>query len=175
MKSKAPRNQTLTLTENEQSIYKKNLFFHNNENINIETITNKTICADLFNIIDFLPPDFADLLIIDPPYNLTKNFNGYKFSKTNDELYYEYLKSWFPKIINTLKPTGSVYLCGDWKSTSALYQIMQNYTIIRNRIIWQREKGRGAQSNWKNACEDIWFGTKSNNYYFNVEAVKQKI
>ena len=51
---------------------------------------------------------------------------------------------------------------------------MRDHTIIRNRIIWQREKGRGAKANWKNATEDIWFGTKSEEYYFNVDAVKQK-
>jgi site-specific DNA-methyltransferase (adenine-specific) len=51
---------------------------------------------------------------------------------------------------------------------------MRDYTKIRNRIIWQREKGRGAISNWKNSSEDIWFGTLRDHYYFNVEAVKQK-
>ncbi|MDR2796147.1 MAG: site-specific DNA-methyltransferase, partial [Spirochaetaceae bacterium] len=137
-------------------------------------LINKTICGDLFDIIDLLPVEFVDLLIIDPPYNLDKNFHGFRFSKTNDEAYLEYLKSWFPKIIKTLKPTGSVYICGDWKSTFCLYQIIRDFTIIRNRIIWQREKGRGAKANWKNAAEDIWFGTKGEEYYFNVDAVKQK-
>jgi site-specific DNA-methyltransferase (adenine-specific) len=51
---------------------------------------------------------------------------------------------------------------------------MRDFTIIRNRIIWKREKGRGAKANWKNSTEDIWFGTKSEEYYFNVDAVKQK-
>jgi site-specific DNA-methyltransferase (adenine-specific) len=69
---------------------------------------------------------------------------------------------------------GSVYMCGDWKRTFCLYQIMRECTIIRNRIIWQREKGRGAQSDWKNTSEDIWFGTRGNDYYFNAHAVKQK-
>jgi site-specific DNA-methyltransferase (adenine-specific) len=124
--------------------------------------------------LDSLPPEFVDLLIIDPPYNLDKNFHGIKFSKTDDGAYLEYLKSWFPKIMDTLKPNGSVYLCGDWKSTFCLYQVMRDFTIIRNRIIWQREKGRGAKANWKNTTEDIWFGTKSGKYYFNAGAVKLK-
>jgi len=67
-----------------------------------------------------------------------------------------------------------VYICGDWKSTFCLYQIMRDHTIIRNRIIWQREKGRSAKSNWKNVAEDIWYGTKGESYYFNAGAVKQK-
>jgi site-specific DNA-methyltransferase (adenine-specific) len=126
------------------------------------------------NVIDWLPTGFVDLLIIDPPYNLNKNFNGIRFSKTDDETYLEYLRSWFPKIVTTLKPNGSIYICGDWKSTFCLYQIMKEHTVVRNRITWQREKGRGAKTNWKNATEDIWFGTMCNDYYFDVDAVKQK-
>ena len=173
-KTRAPGNRTITILENEQEILKKRLFYPNGEKMSSRQIINKTICTDLFSILDLLPSEFADLLIIDPPYNIDKNFNGLKFSKTNDDNYLDYLKSWFPKIMNTLKPNGSVYICGDWKSTFSLYQIMRDNTIIRNRIIWQREKGRGAKANWKNSSEDIWFGTKSKDYYFNVEAVKQK-
>jgi site-specific DNA-methyltransferase (adenine-specific) len=174
-KERAPRNRTITVSENERVVLKNRLFYHpNGKKMPASQIINKTICADLFSILDTLPNEFVDLLIIDPPYNLDKNFNGFKFSKTNDDAYLEYLKSWFPKILNTLKPNGSVYICGDWKSTFCLYQIMREYTIIRNRIIWQREKGRGAKANWKNATEDIWFGTKSEEYYFDIDAVKQK-
>ena len=52
---------------------------------------------------------------------------------------------------------------------------MEEEVTILNRITWQREKGRGAKSNWKNAMEDIWFGVKNpKDYYFNVDAVKLK-
>jgi len=173
-KKRAPRNRTITVSENEHISLKNRLFCPNGEKLSTSQIINKTICADLFSILDALPNEFVDLLIIDPPYNLDKNFNGFKFSKTNDDAYLEYLRSWFPKILNTLKPNGSVYICGDWKSTFSLYQIMRDNTVIRNRIIWQREKGRGAKANWKNATEDIWFGTKNEEYYFDIDAVKQK-
>jgi len=45
---------------------------------------------------------------------------------------------------------------------------------LRNRITWEREKGRGAKRNWKNAAEDIWFFTKSDEYTFNLDTVKVK-
>jgi site-specific DNA-methyltransferase (adenine-specific) len=52
---------------------------------------------------------------------------------------------------------------------------MEENLFVLNRITWQREKGRGALSNWKNSMEDIWFGVKDkNNYFFNVEDVKLK-
>jgi site-specific DNA-methyltransferase (adenine-specific) len=172
-KERALRNKTLTLFDAERQKY-KNMLVRVGDTVALSNIVNKTVCGDLLTISDKLPKGFADLLVIDPPYNLNKDFGGLKFSKTNDEAYLAYLLSWFPKIIDTLKPTGSVYVCGDWKSTACLYQIMRDYTIVRNRITWQREKGRGAKVNWKNASEDIWFGTKSEEYYFDVEAVKQK-
>jgi site-specific DNA-methyltransferase (adenine-specific) len=74
-----------------------------------------------------------------------------------------------------LKPNGSLYLCGDWKCTSSLQRVMEEELHILNRITWQREKGRGAKANWKNAMEDIWFGVKNDkDYYFDVESVKLK-
>jgi site-specific DNA-methyltransferase (adenine-specific) len=50
----------------------------------------------------------------------------------------------------------------------------QKYFYIHNRITWEREKGRGAKTNWKNCSEDMWFCTMSNQYTFNIEAVKLK-
>ena len=172
-KERAPRNRTLTVTDAERELYKTKLIYPKHQ-LSLDKITNKTICSDLFSIIDQLPSSCVDLLVIDPPYNLDKNFHGVKFSKSNDESYLAYLQSWFPKILKVLKPNGSVYLCGDWKSTFCLYQVMKENTEVKNRITWQREKGRGAKTNWKNSTEDIWFGTASNDYYFDVEAVKQK-
>jgi site-specific DNA-methyltransferase (adenine-specific) len=52
--------------------------------------------------------------------------------------------------------------------------VARKYLKIRNRITWEREKGRGAVGNWKNASEDIWFCTVSDKYAFNVDAVKLK-
>lgn len=173
-KEKAPRNRTLTITESDREIYRKKLIIPNNGKMEKDSILNKTINTDLFSILDNLPSSFVDLLIIDPPYNLDKDFHGLKFSKSDDDSYLEYLKSWFPKILKTVKPNGSIYICGDWKSTFCLYQIMKENVTIRNRITWQREKGRGAKTNWKNSTEDIWFGTMSDDYYFDVESVKQK-
>lgn len=50
--------------------------------------------------------------------------------------------------------------------------VLEKYLTVRNRITWQREKGRGAMRNWKNSMEDIWFATVSDRYTFNVGDVK---
>ena len=175
-KIRAGRNQTLTLSEEERVQLSDNLFIpEKNERLATEKILNKTILSDLFDVLDYLPESFADLIIIDPPYNLSRDFHGFKFKATDSERYSDYLRSWFPKIVRTLKPNGSLYLCGDWKNTSVLQQVMSEHLTVLNRITWQREKGRGAKRNWKNGMEDIWFGVKNpDDFYFDVEAVKMK-
>ena len=147
---------------------------HINNQCSVDSVTNQVINGDLFEVVDFLPSNFVDLLILDPPYNLTKDFNGIKFGQRSNDEYMSYLESWFPKLLRLLKPHASIYLCGDWRCSIAEYLIMDKYLKVRNRIIWQREKGRGASNNWKNCCEDIWFGTLDNDYTFNVDAVKLK-
>lgn len=140
-----------------------------------EEIIDKTILGDLFEVIEMMPKGFADLIVIDPPYNLDKDFHGFKFRSAHNGAYLDYLRSWFPKVVGLLKDTGSLYVCGDWKCTSALQQVMEENLVILNRITWQREKGRGALANWKNGMEDIWFGVKDKKeYYFDVDAVKMK-
>ncbi|MBY0379429.1 MAG: site-specific DNA-methyltransferase [Burkholderiales bacterium] len=174
-KLRSSRNRTVILTEYDNHSYKKNIIYPTiNQSFILQEILNKILCGDLLSILDQLPSSCVDLLIIDPPYNLDKQFGDLKFTKLSDDEYINYLISWLPKLLKTLKPNGSVYICGDWKSSSCIYQVIKNYLNIQNRITWQREKGRGAKSNWKNSSEDIWFATASKNFYFDVEAVKQK-
>ena len=172
-KQRAERNRTLTLSEEEKQIFEKQIF-HLSQKSSLEQVENQIIQGDLFDTIDLLPENSVDLMIIDPPYNLSKNFNGLNFNERSNQEYIEYLESWFPKVIRLLKKDASLYICGDWKCSAALYEVTSKYLKVRNRITWQREKGRGASSNWKNCTEDIWFATVSDEYYFDVNAVKQK-
>ena len=170
---KATNNRTLTVTESEKSILLP--YLTPAQQLSKSNFQDLLINADLVDVIDTIPNGIANVIIIDPPYNLTKHFHGITFSARSDEAYEQYLHTWFHKVCQKLKPNGSVYLCGDWKCTSSLQRVMNEELTILNRITWQREKGRGAKSNWKNAMEDVWFGVKNpKDYYFNIEAVKMK-
>lgn len=141
---------------------------------NERDLTDQVVCGDLFALIPQLPEAFVDLLILDPPYNLNKRFGTASFSEMSLVEYAEWFEGWFVRLLPLLKSTASVYICGDWKSSAAIQLVLDRHVVIRNRITWEREKGRGAKTNWKNASEDIWFATMSNDYVFNVEAVKLK-
>lgn len=171
MKIRAPRNRTLDLTSAERTalaglLLEETAFFTD------DGIRDRIICAELAAVIDRLPESCADLLIIDPPYNRNTDFHGSRFSRMTDTAYLAYVRSWFIPLLRVLKPGGSLYLCGTWREGHILQQVLAEHLVIRNRITWQREKGRGARKNWKNSCEDIWFATRGNNYWFDVEAVK---
>jgi len=172
-KSRAPLNRTLILSPSEIRSLKEKLLLIN-KNVSVETIINKIIIGDIFNILDLLPANFADLLFIDPPYNLYKKFNKREFKQMNDENYEKWIDSWLLKIVRLLKKNSSVYICADWRSSNAVYNSAKKYFKIQNRITWEREKGRGSKTNWKNCTEDIWFCTLSDKYTFNLDEVKIK-
>lgn len=172
-KIRAPRNRTVSVSRQEHSAFRAKLYCVQ-EQACIENLENKTINQDLFEVLDWLPPSSIDLLFLDPPYNLTKSFNGNTFRERSLEEYRRWFESWFQPLLRTLKRSASVYICADWRSSSAIDLVVGKYLVIRNRITWEREKGRGAIANWKNCSEDVWFCTVSDEYTFNVDAVKLK-
>jgi site-specific DNA-methyltransferase (adenine-specific) len=170
---RAPRNRTLTLSEDEKQRYGQQLL-KITQPVSLKEILNKVINQDVVEITSLLPTGFVDLLFIDPPYNLTKTFNKRTFKQVELPQYMEWVDSWLKEMVTLLKPTASVYICGDWRSSSALQLVCEKYFIIRNRITFERDKGRGAKRNWKNNSEDIWYCTVSDDYFFDAEAVKLK-
>ena len=141
---------------------------------NRHELIDRVVCGDFIELLPQLPKAFVDLLILDPPYNLNKQFGSESFREMSMAEYESWFEGWFAVLLPLLKPAASLYVCGDWKSSAAIQQVLDRHVIVRNRITWEREKGRGAKTNWKNASEDIWFATVSNDYSFDVEAVKLK-
>ena len=172
-KIRAGRNRTVTLTD-EDILRLKGKLLTLNADVSSEEITNRTIYQDLFECISYLPENFVDLLFVDPPYNLTKEFNSNKFREMSPDEYERWFDSWLDPLRKILKPNASIYVCGDWKSSSPIFRVLSKYFKVQNRITWEREKGRGAKSNWKNCSEDIWFATVSDDFIFNSDDVMLK-
>jgi site-specific DNA-methyltransferase (adenine-specific) len=163
----------LTLSDEELTSYRARLERLESP-VTANEVRDRVFCQDVFEALPKLPHQSVDLMFADPPYNLTKSFNDRKFKKISIDKYSEWLDSWMSLVSRILKPTASIYICGDWRSSAAIHRLGEQYFIPQNRITWEREKGRGAKSNWKNCSEDIWFFTASENYYFNVDAVMLK-
>ena len=170
---KAPRNRTLSCSELEISRLSQSLT-RLTKPVAAADLEGAIVNQDLFEAATFLPKNFADLLIIDPPYNISKNFNGHVFKEKEKDEYCSWFQSVLDILTPTLRPQGTVYVCSDWKTSMLIAPILDQRLSVRNRITWERDKGRGAKSNWKNNTEDIWFCTASKHYYFDVDAVKLK-
>lgn len=140
----------------------------------VPDVAGRTVLGDCFAVMPLLPRGFARLAIADPPYNRRTDFGGGVFRKLDDREYEEYTEAWVSLLRPLLTADGSVYVCCDWRCSGAVERVLRRHFTVRNRITWQREKGRGAAKNWKNSMEDIWFATVSDDYVFNLDAVKQR-
>jgi site-specific DNA-methyltransferase (adenine-specific) len=172
-KVRAHRNRTVTLGRTETEHYCKDLI-RISKPVGINAIGNRIVNQDIFEALAFLPDSFVDLLILDPPYNLTKTFASTTFKKKSIAKYAEWFEELLLKLMPALKDTASVYVCSEWYSSTAVHLVLDKLLRVRNRITWERDKGRGAKTNYKNASEDIWFATVSDDYVFNVDDVKLK-
>ena len=133
---------------------------------------DKVLCGDFFDFAPLLPAGAFPLVVADPPYNLRKNYGGEVFTKKTAEEYAAFSRRWLAEVRRLASETASVYVCCDWQTGVVLAPLLQEFFTVRSRITWQREKGRGAAKNWKNCLEDVWFCTVSDDYYFDLEAVK---
>ena len=167
------RYKCVTLTDEERQGFSASLL--DSSNIDGGNFVDSVINGDNTEILTLLPDEFADLIVVDPPYNISKRFGSVSFTACTSEAYRRYVDSWLPQVCRKLKPGGSLYLCGDWKCTAALQQSLESCLTVINRITWQREKGRATAHNWKNVMEDIWFAVKEpQNYTFNAGKVMMK-
>lgn len=174
MKQKSRRNKTIdfSLEDINPHIIDRVLNGDRFEANQLSSELNQTINGDTFETMPKLPRQFIDLALIDPPYNLTKKYDNLTFKEMSVEDYQNYTQKWIDLLRPLLKEKATLYLFSDWKTSMALAPVLEKNFYIQNRITWQREKGRGAKSNWKNGLEDIWFLTTSKEYTFNVDAVK---
>ncbi len=171
-KIKSARNKTIDTPVSEGAAFLSRCIAVTEKQHDITPLKDKTIQGDSFAVLPLLPEKSMDLIVADPPYNLTKNFCTTTFSQKKAADYEAYTRQWLSLTEPLLKNTGSIYVCCDWKSSLIIGSVLEEFFTVRNRITWQREKGRGAKANWKNSMEDIWFATKSEDYTFHLEDVK---
>ena len=171
---KSQRNKTIDFTLESDEGKKYSALVTATDDIASDDALDKIFGGDFFSVAERLPHGIADLLIVDPPYNLSKDYHGESFNARSDDKYAEFTRKWLDAALPLLKPDASVYVCCDWRSGMVIAPILSERLVLRERITWQREKGRGAEKNWKNGMEDIWFCTVSDDYKFNLDAVKQR-
>src|SRR5688572_11357933 len=115
---RAPRNRTITLTNAERSELRERLL--KVEEVTLDAI-DCTILGDCLIAAKNLAPKSVDLLVLDPPYNLTKRFGENTFSRRSVDKYTNWLGEVLDCILPLMRPTGTVYICGDWHTSASIF------------------------------------------------------
>lgn len=173
--AKSARNKTIDFTlDNAPAGVLERVKTAHDDLTTLAEITDQTITGDSFKVLQAMPDHFADLVLVDPPYNLNKQYDGLNFKKMATRDYQQYTQKWINLVKKKLTAHASLYVFADWATSIEIAPILADNFILQNRITWQREKGRGALRNWKNGMEDIWFLTQDEDYTFNIDRVKQR-
>jgi site-specific DNA-methyltransferase (adenine-specific) len=131
------------------------------------------VLGDALSALPRLGASSVDLLVADPPYNMDKDFGRMRGRRMGKAEYEEYTLAWLGAALPLLKPEASAYVCCDWRCSGSVERALERSGLfIRNRITWEREKGRASEFNWKGAHEDIWFATVSRDFRFDAAAVR---
>ena len=152
---------------------------------------------DCIEGMSFLRPQSVDLIIADPPYNLSKGGNwswdsianlpgfGGKWKKTAEKwdsmsfkAYYRFSERWITQAKRILKPSGSIWVYGTYHNLGIINVIFQRRGIeIMNEIIWYKRNSFPNLSGRRFTASHesiLWAhtGGKKRAYYFNYQAMK---
>ncbi len=74
--------------------------------------SGEIVCTDALELLRVLPDGCADLVFLDPPFNLGKSYgrSGSKADRLSDPEYFGYLLRVLTRSVAVLKPGGSLYV-----------------------------------------------------------------
>lgn len=134
---------------------------------------HKLLKGDAVKLLKNIPDNSVDLIFVDPPYNIGKNFNGYKDKWESEEKYLEWCYEWIDLCINKLKDNGSMYLMGATQFIPFFDVFLRKKMHILARIVWHYDSsGVQAKNYYGSLYEPILFAVKDkDNYVFNAQDI----
>ena len=133
--------------------------------------------AILGDVIDALEKhvtdESVDLLFVDPPYNIGKDFNGSLDKWPSDEAYIEWCKTWLDLCLNKVKQNGSMYFMASTQLMPYFDIFLRERVSILSRIVWSYDSsGVQAKKYFGSLYEPILYCVKDlKNYTFNAESI----
>lgn len=133
--------------------------------------------GDCLALLKNIPDESLQLIVTSPPYNIGKEYE----SRLKLETYLEQQAEVIKECVRTLSPRGSIcWQVGNYVDRGAiipldtvLYPIFTGLGLrMRNRIIWHFEHGLHCSRRFSGRYETIIWFTKSDNYTFNLDAVR---
>ncbi|MHA1330010.1 MAG: DNA-methyltransferase [Candidatus Hodarchaeales archaeon] len=133
--------------------------------------------GDTLDLLKQIPDKMAGLVVTSPPYNIGKPYE----KKLDLQEYIEQQEKVIKESIRITKDNGSIcWQVGNYVENSSiipldilLYPIFDKFGLkLRNRIVWHFGHGLHAQKRFSGRYEVILWFTKSENYIFNLDAVR---
>ncbi len=113
---------------------------------------NKIILGDALAELKKLPDESCDVVVIDPPYNIGKDF-GNNIDKRELGEYVSWCKEWINESIRAMKPTGTMFIYG---FSEILAHLSVEIPINKRWLIWHYTNKNVASLNfWQRSHEAI--------------------
>src|SRR6516225_1957700 len=144
-----------------------------------EATSHIVAVADCLETLRRIPSRSIQLVICDPPYNI--NVAAW------DDLahYVDWAGQWLCEVERVLHPSGNFVLFGGLQYQGeagsgdllSLMSWMRQHSrmLLANLIIWNYPNGMGAQRFFANRHEEIAWFAKTPKYYFDLDAVRQRL
>ena len=130
---------------------------------------NKIILGDSLSELKKLPDESCDVVVIDPPYNIGKDF-GNNHDKRELSEYVSWCKEWINECIRVMKPNGTMFIYG---FSEILAYLSVEIPINKRWLIWHYTNKNVASLNfWQRSHEAIICAWK-NKPVFNRDEVRE--
>jgi adenine-specific DNA-methyltransferase len=134
----------------------------------------KLIYSNTDKVLDkHIEDSSIDLIFVDPPYNIGKQFSNFHDKWASDQDYSLWCYKWIDICIKKLKPTGSMYLMTSTEAMPYLDLYIRDKLTVLSRIVWAYDSsGVQAKKYYGSLWEPILFCVKDQkNYTFNAKDI----
>ena len=130
-------------------------------------------CIDAIDGLKNLKSESIDLIVTDPPYNLSKNYGESKDNLTFEN-YINFSFKWLSEAKRVLKPNGTIYVFMGMQFISYIYKILDCDLKLKfnSWITWFYTQGIGKTRGFSPRHDDILMFTKSRDYTFNLDSIR---
>lgn len=131
------------------------------------------INADAIEVLGDMKTSSVDLIVADPPYNLSKDYGNNHDIKGFEE-YLTFSRQWLSEACRILKPTGTIYVFMGFRFISYMYDILDRELkmFFNSWIVWHYTQGMGKKKGFSPRHDDILMFTKSKHFKFNLDMVR---
>lgn len=129
--------------------------------------------GDALEILSGIPDESVDLVFVDPPYNIGKNFAGRKDKWKTDDEYLAWCYQWIDLCIRKVKPDGSLYIMTSTQFMPYFDLYVRNKLTVLSRIVWAYDSsGVQAKKHYGSMYEPVLYCVKDKNRYtFNADDI----